>query len=145
MRKIWAIAVLLTGLMPAAAGAIVPTQEQQIAVLRALDKMTARVEVLEIPVNKPISFGSLIITARTCRVTPPEESPESAAYLDISELKPGEKDAGIFHGWMFASSPALSAMEHPIYDIWLIGCKNPPEPVAPAPASPPVQPNIKAK
>lgn len=106
--------------------AAAPTQEQPIAVLRALDKMTARVEELEIPVNRPLKFGTLFITVRTCRITPPEETPESAAYLDIGEFKPGEKDTPVFHGWMFASSPALSAMEHPVYDIWLIGCKNAP-------------------
>ena len=116
------------------AQAVVPTVEQTMAILRALDKMTARVEVLEIPVHKATSFGSLIITAQTCRVTLPEETPETAAFLEISELKPGAKDTPIFHGWMFASSPALSAMEHPTYDIWLIGCKGNPEP--PPAASP---------
>ena len=122
------------------AHAIVPTQEAPIAVVRALDKMTARVEVLEIPVNTPISFGTLIITAHTCRSTQPEEQPESAAYLEIGEFKPGSRDIPVFHGWMFASSPALSAMEHPIYDIWLIGCKTPPAPPAPEEAKPPVPP-----
>jgi hypothetical protein len=106
------------------AHAVVPTQERPVAVLRALDKMTARVEVLEIPTGKPVSFGTLIISVRACRVTPPEEAPESGAFLEISELKPGEKDTPVFHGWMFSSSPALSAMEHPVYDMWLIGCKS---------------------
>jgi len=105
--------------------AVVPTQEQPIAVLRALDKMTARVEEIELPVGKLIQFGSLGIIARTCRVTLPEESPpESAAYLEVSEIKPGTQDVPVFQGWMFASSPALSAMAHPIYDIWVTGCKD---------------------
>jgi hypothetical protein len=123
MFRLLAVCIGLFGILPTSAFAIIPTQEQPIAVLRALDKMTARVEVLEIPINKATSFGTIIINAHTCRVTQPEETPESAAFLEISELKPGEKDIPIFHGWMFASSPALSAMEHPIYDIWLIGCK----------------------
>jgi hypothetical protein len=118
-----AVGVVLMGLIPCAAHASVPTIEQPVAIVRALDKMTARVEVLDVPVNKPISFGNLIVNARTCRVTLPEETPEAAAFLEISELKPGANDTPIFRGWMFASSPALSAMEHPIYDIWLIGCK----------------------
>lgn len=105
------------------AKATVPTVEQPIAVLRALDKMTARVEELDIPVAQPLKFGTLMITVRTCRVTPPEETPEAAAYLEVGEFKPGEKDTPIFHGWMFASSPALSAMEHPVYDLWVTGCK----------------------
>jgi len=125
MKKILVLCVAVAGFLPAVANAVVPSVEQPVAVLRALDKMTARVEVLEIPIKKPISFGNLIITAQTCRITQPEETPESAAFLDISELKPGQKDAPVFHGWMFASSPALSAMEHPVYDMWLVGCKAP--------------------
>ena len=126
--------LLLLALLPAAkAYAIVPSQEAPITVVRALDKVTARVEELEINNNQPLSFGTLMITARTCRTTPPEETPESAAFLEISELKPGEKDAPVFRGWMFASSPALSAMEHPVYDIWLIGCKGTVKPADAAP------------
>jgi hypothetical protein len=106
------------------AHAIVPSIEQPVAILRALDKVTARVEELDVTSNQPLSFGTLNITVRTCRVTPPEETPEAAAFLEISELKPGEKDTPVFRGWMFASSPALSPMEHPVYDIWVIGCKD---------------------
>jgi hypothetical protein len=105
--------------------AVVPTQDQPIAVLRALDKATARVEELDVPINEPLKFGTLLITVRTCRVTPPEETPEAAAFIEVSEFKPGENDIPVFHGWMFASSPALSAMQHPVYDLWVIGCKTP--------------------
>jgi len=121
------VLVLAFLLIETPAFAVVPTIEKPIAIVRALDKMTARVEVIELPMDKAVTFGSLVVNARTCRVTPPEEQPESAVFLEIGELKPGEKDAPVFHGWMFASSPALSAMEHPIYDIWLIGCKDAPK------------------
>jgi len=57
-------------------------------------------------------------------VTPPEEAPEAAAFLDVNEIKPGLAEANVFRGWMFASSPALSAMENPVYDLWLVGCKS---------------------
>jgi hypothetical protein len=117
--------VCALALLPVAAMATVPTVEQPVAVLRALDKMTARVEELDVPINQPLKFGTILINVRTCRVTTPEETPEAAAYLEVSEFKPGEKDTPIFQGWMFASSPALSAMEHPIYDIWVTGCKAP--------------------
>lgn len=119
---------LTLGLACAPAFAVVPTQDEPIAVLRALDKITARVEELDIPTGQPFKFGTLIITVRACRVTPPEETPEAAAFLEVSELKPGENDTPVFRGWMFASSPALSAMEHPVYDIWVTGCKSPPTP-----------------
>ena len=96
----------------------------QIAVLQALDKVSARVSVLEVPVGKAVAFGTLEITARACDKRPPEETPESAAFLEIVEKRPGEAPATPFIGWMFASSPALSAMEHPVYDVWVLDCKN---------------------
>jgi hypothetical protein len=123
-----ALPTLLLGfilcLLSVSAGAVVPTIEKPVAVLRALDKITARVQELNVPLNQTLSFGTLSILVRTCRVTQPEEQPEAAAYIEVSEIKPGEKSADIFHGWMFASSPALSAMEHPVYDIWVTGCKD---------------------
>jgi len=124
MRFLLPAAFLISLATPALA--VVPSQENGVAVLRALDKVTAHVEQLDVPINQPLKFGRLIITVRTCRTTPPEEAPESAAYLEVSEFKAGEKDNPIFTGWMFASSPALSALEHPVYDIWLIGCKSSP-------------------
>ena len=144
MKRILAVFLALMVMAPFAAHAVVPTVEEQTAVVRALDKNTARVEVLDVPVNKPVGFGALIVTARTCRTTLPEETPESAAFIEVSELKPGKSDTPVFRGWMFASSPALSAMEHPIYDIWLIGCKNPvPAPAASTPAPAPVPASAK--
>ncbi len=125
MRKRFFVCAVLAACLPFAAHATVPTQEQPIAVIRALDKMTARVEEIMLPLNQPVQFGKLTIVAHTCRVTLPEEAPpESAAYLEITELKPGAQDIPVFNGWMFASSPALSAMEHPIYDIWVTGCRD---------------------
>ncbi len=112
--------------MPSAAFAVPPAQEQKVAVVRALDKMTARVEEISLPVGEAVSFGTLTLKAETCRTTLPEETPpESAAYLVVEETKPDSKETTpVFKGWMFASSPALSAMEHPVYDIWVIGCKD---------------------
>jgi hypothetical protein len=93
-------------------------------VLQGLDKVTARVSRLEAPVGQFIKFGNLEIVARKCDKRPPTETPESAAFLDIAELKPGEAASPVFRGWMFASSPALNPMEHPVYDIWVLDCKN---------------------
>jgi hypothetical protein len=106
-----------------AARADTPTVEQPVAILRALDKVTGRVDQIEVNIEKPYRFGTIFITAHSCRVTTPEETPESAVFLDVSEFKSGREEMSIFRGWMFASSPSLSAMEHPVYDLWLIGCK----------------------
>jgi hypothetical protein len=92
------------------------------AVLQGLDKTTARVSRFEAKVGGTVDFGSLKIELKACDKRPPEETPESAAFLKIIEQKPGEAPAVRFSGWMFASSPALSAMEHPVYDIWVLDC-----------------------
>ncbi len=95
-----------------------------LVVLQGLDKITARVSTIEAPINKAVRFGSLEITALACDKRPPEELPESAAYLVIRDIRPDEGTAKLFRGWMFASSPALSALEHPVYDIWVLDCLN---------------------
>ena len=69
-------------------------------------------------------FGTLSIRVRDCEKSPPEETPENAAFLEIDEVRPGEARTRLFSGWMFASSPAVSALEHPVYDVWVIDCKN---------------------
>lgn len=96
----------------------------EMVVLQGLDKVTARVSRLEARVGEFIRFGTLEIVARTCDKRPPTETPESAAFLDITESKPGETPTDVFRGWMFASSPALNPMEHPVYDVWVLDCKN---------------------
>ena len=110
-----------------------PVLEHRVAVLQGLDKVTARVSTVQAPLDQPTQFGTLEVVARTCRETPPTEPPESAAFLEIRELPPAS-DANaapvdLFSGWMFASSPAVSALEHPVYDIWVVDCA---EPMAPS-------------
>jgi hypothetical protein len=94
------------------------------AVLQGLDKITARVSNLAIDVDDTGAYGTLRIRVRACRKRPPTETPESAAFLEISDQKPGESPVALFSGWMFASSPALNALEHPVYDIWVLDCSN---------------------
>jgi hypothetical protein len=98
-----------------------------IAVLQGLDKTTARVSRFEVPIAQTVRFGTLVITARACVKKPPEEEPDSAAFLVIDEVRPGDSNnvesKRVFSGWMFASSPAISALEDPIYDINVLDCK----------------------
>jgi len=96
----------------------------EVAVLQGLDKTTARISTFEAPVDQAVRFGSLEVMARRCHKTPPEEPPESAAFLEIVDQRPDTDAVTVFTGWMFASSPALSAMEHPVYDVWVIDCKD---------------------
>ncbi|MED5395643.1 MAG: DUF2155 domain-containing protein [Pseudomonadota bacterium] len=92
-------------------------------VIQGLDKVTARVTTIEAPVGQTFRLGTLEIIARHCEKRPPEEMPESTAFLDIWEIREGEPAVSLFRGWMFASSPALSVLEHPVYDVWVVDCK----------------------
>lgn len=111
-------AALIAGAAPAHA------IQMEEAVLQGLDKITARISTVKVAVGETVNFGSLQITLRACDKRPPEETPESAAFLQVVEQKPGEQPVTRFSGWMFASSPALSAMEHPVYDLWVLDCEN---------------------
>lgn len=132
MRSL-ALATVLAGAaaaLPAAAQAPAPSfgpPAYPVAVLQTLDKVTGRVRTIDAPVDRPVRFGTLDIVARTCRKRPPEETPESAAFLQIRELRRGEEPRTVFSGWMFASSPAVSALEHPVYDVWVLDCKGAPQ------------------
>lgn len=93
------------------------------AMLQGLDKTTARVSSFAAPIDIPARFGTLQITARTCQKKPPTEPPESAAFLEIVDVRPDSPAVPVFSGWMFASSPAISALEHPVYDVWVVDCR----------------------
>ncbi len=114
------LAVLLAGVPSLALGDMIP---EPVALLEGLDKITARVSKFEAPVGAPVQFGTLAIRVRDCEKSPPEDTPESAAFVEIDETRPGEVRNRVFSGWMFASSPALSALEHPVYDVTLLDCK----------------------
>jgi hypothetical protein len=118
MARVAGIAALAAAWLIAA-----PTAAQDIAVLQGLDKVTARISTIDAPINKSIRFGTLAIVVRHCRKTPPEERPETTAFLEIDDIRRGQAPIRLFSGWMFASSPALSALEHPVYDVWVIGCR----------------------
>lgn len=112
------VLVVLTAALPWVARADV----YPVAVLRALDKVTARVSTLYAPVGETIRFGTLEITTDVCDKRPPEEPPELAAFLQIVEKRSGQPSSDVFQGWMFASSPGLSPLEHPVYDLWVLDC-----------------------
>ncbi|MDP6350611.1 MAG: DUF2155 domain-containing protein [Alphaproteobacteria bacterium] len=119
-RGLWAGAVWIAmASAPAAAG------YESVAVLQALDKVTGRVFTLDVAVDASVSFGALQILPSSCYKAPPEEAPESAAFLEINEIKSGEPPRLLFRGWMFASSPSLSTLEHPIYDVIVLDCGSP--------------------
>lgn len=98
-----------------------------VAVLQGLDKITARVSQFDAPVDQTVRFGTLAITVRACLKRPPENPPETAAFIQIEKLQAGAQSATakqVFSGWMFASSPAISALEDPVYDVNVLDCKS---------------------
>jgi hypothetical protein len=94
-----------------------------IAVFAALDKVTGRISHLEIPINKTVAFGALKVTPRVCDSRPPTEAPNTSSFVEVDEVKLTGEVQRIFTGWMFAESPGLHAVEHPVFDVWLTSCK----------------------
>ena len=90
--------------------------------LQALDKVVARTSEVEAPLGRAVHFGTLRIVARACHAAPPEESPENAAFLEIDEVDHAGRATRLYTGWMFSSTPGLAALEHPVYDIWVLAC-----------------------
>ena len=93
------------------------------AVFDGLDKITGRIITFEVGLNETVQFGTLQITPRVCYSRPPTEAPQTDAFADVDEIDDKKEEKTIFSGWMFADSPGLHGVEHPIYDVWLTDCK----------------------
>ena len=95
-------------------------QPRGTAELAALDKVRAQATTLQARVGQPLRYGSLTITVRGCVVRPPDQAPDSAAFVEVADSHPGGPG---FRGWMIASAPALGMMEHPLYDVRVVACR----------------------
>ena len=89
-----------------------------------LDKVTGRVNTMSGGIDTPIRFGTLEIVTRSCFAHPPEEPPENAAFVEIFDIPEQGDKKKVFSGWMYGSSPALSALDHPVYDVWVLRCES---------------------
>jgi hypothetical protein len=89
-----------------------------------LDKVTGRVDTMSGRVDAPVRFGTLEIIPRSCFARPPEEPPENSAFVEIYDISEKGEKTKVFSGWMFASSPALSALDHAVYDLWVLRCES---------------------
>src|SRR5262252_7414166 len=124
-----------------------PTQKivNPTAVFSGLDKITGRITSFDVSINETVQFGALQVTPRACYTRPPTETQNTDAFVEVNEVTLQGEVKRIFTGWMFAASPGLHGVEHPIYDVWLTDCKGggPPAPVAqvrPPPAPAPARP-----
>ncbi len=126
------LAVLLSAaLVPA------PAQADKVrngtAVFSGLDKITGRIISFKAAMGETVQFGSLQVTARACFTRPATEAPQTDTFVEVEEVSATKDYKKIFSGWMFAASPGLHGIEHPIYDIWLTGCETPGETIVEAP------------
>ena len=110
-----------------------PTQKipNNRAVFSGLDKITGRIISFDAAIGETVQFGALQVTARACYTRPPTEATNTDAFVDVDEVTLKGEIKRIFTGWMFASSPGLHAVEHPIYDVWLTDCSQPIQAAAP--------------
>ncbi|MEP0940563.1 MAG: DUF2155 domain-containing protein [Rhizobiaceae bacterium] len=129
---------LFTAIMPADAARI----ENRVAVFSGIDKITGETHTFDVYIDETVKFGQLEITPRVCYSRPATEEPKTTSFLEVDEITLDRRIRRIFTGWMFAESPGLNAIEHPINDVWLVTCKQtsdvpPPPPSAnSAPAAP---------
>ncbi len=103
------------------------------AVFSGLDKITGRIISFKAGMGETVQFGSLQVTARACFTRPATEAPQTDTFVEVEEVSATKEYKKIFSGWMFAASPGLHGIEHPIYDIWLTGCEAPGETIVEAP------------
>ncbi|WP_439651654.1 DUF2155 domain-containing protein [Microvirga puerhi] len=114
-------------------------------VFSGLDKITGRIVSFEVGIGETVQFGSLQMKADVCFTKPPTENPNTTSFVEVSETGTDGKPHRVFSGWMFAGSPGLHGVEHPVYDIWLVDCKGGteviPEPKDVAEEPPPLEPD----
>ena len=111
---------------PSATPPPAPPQGGTQLLLRGLDKITGRPTNITAPIGKPVRFATLTITARFCYSTPPSETPETTAFVQIDDIRPDQPARRVFSGWMYGSTPGLNGVQHPLYDVWVISCNNAP-------------------
>jgi hypothetical protein len=139
--------VLLAGLAsPAAAETI----SNPIAAFSGLDKITGRITNFDVYMDETVQFGALQITPRVCYTRPPTETQRTSVFIEVDQVSLKGGSERLLTGWMFADSPALNAIDHPVYDIWLVDCKQtsdtpPPDKTNPSSSEIPPEPSAPAQ
>lgn len=122
LRGSFAVAVAAAGILPGA-----PAQAEKlpnpVAVFSGLDKITGRIITFDVLIDETVQFGALQVTPRACFTRPPTEPAQTTSFVEVDEITLANEIRRIFTGWMFASSPGLHAVEHPVYDVWLSNCR----------------------
>ena len=114
--------MLAAGLLPAQR-AEAARIENRVAVFSGIDKITGRITTFDVYIDETVQFGALQVTPRVCYTRDETEAPKTTTFVEVDEITLDRKIRRIFTGWMFADSPALNAVEHAVYDVWLDTCK----------------------
>ncbi|MCF4099849.1 DUF2155 domain-containing protein [Maritalea sp. P4.10X] len=114
--------ILLSGAFGVGAAHAEPVANPVVA-LAGLDKVTGRIITFDVYIDETVQFGALQITPRACYSRPPNETQRTSVFLEVDQVSLKQSVTRIFTGWMFADSPALNAVDHSVYDIWLVDCK----------------------
>lgn len=121
-RLIACAALVMAGLLPAP-GAHAASIANPVADFAGLDKITGRLTRFDVYIDETVQFGALQITPRACYTRPPTEAQRTSVFVEVDQVSLRGTITRIFTGWMFADSPALNAIDHAVYDIWLVECK----------------------
>jgi hypothetical protein len=131
------VTIMALGLLPCmSCCAVAERIANPVAVFTGLDKITGSTTTFEIKVGEEHQFGGIVVKPDICFSRPITEEPKTTSFVEVSETEPDKSKKKIFSGWMFAQSPGLNAVEHPVYDVWLINCKDPAAPPPPVEAAP---------
>jgi len=127
-RSLIASSIAALGFSTSLIGGVAPVfgeerVENRVAVFSGIDKITGRIHTFDVYVNETVQFGALQVTPRVCYSRPATETPKTTTFIEVDEITLDAKIRRIFTGWMFADSPGLNAVEHPVYDVWLKDCK----------------------
>ena len=106
--------------------------KNKVAEFSGIDKITGRITTFDVYIDETVQFGALQVTPRVCYTSPASEAQQTDTFVDVDEITLDREIRRIFTGWMFSDSPGLNAVEHPVYDVWLKGCKS--DSAVPAPA-----------
>lgn len=119
MRRLFVLLAVLAAAQPAAAAPLA----NPVAVFSGLDKITGRIITFDVLIDETVQFGALQVTPRVCNTRPPTEPAQTTAFVEVDEITLANEIRRLFTGWMFAASPGLHAVEHPVYDVWLTDCR----------------------
>ena len=122
MRKNSLLTLSLMMALGVSSNALSAEIETNSALMQAMDKVTGRVNKITVPVNTKVTYGDFSLVLRSCKKRPAEETPENFAFVDVADKSFGSEEYNIFRGWILSSAPGINAIEHPIYDIWLLEC-----------------------